>query len=151
MGGPPITGDLSDTSHPGCSRVSPGLCSPPAPAQLKQHEPKTYHEANQRDECTDILAPSFHPRSPTWYLQSGVTSAFWGLSHPPLCLASEICVCVCVFFLFKGLFFSSGCVRPVAWRQASYSSLSLSVQISSLSLSLFHSYHQALNLPPTKQ
>jgi len=42
---------------------------------------------------------------------------------------------VCVFFFIWGtfFFFPSGCVRPVAWRQASYSSLSFSVQISSLS------------------
>lgn len=60
------------------------------------------------------------------------------LSSSSLSRFRNLCVW-CFFFLFKGLFFfffPSGCVRLVAWRQASYSSLSLSVQISSLSLSL---------------
>lgn len=56
------------------------------------------------------------------------------------------------FFKFKGLFFyyfffPSGCVRPVAWRQASYSSLSFSVQISCLSF--IHTTKPRTYLPPS--
>lgn len=137
-GVPSSTGHLSGSPGPGCSGVSPGwLCSPPAPAPLSQREQQTYRGRSQRDDGTDILAPSCRLGSPSWCLQSGVTSAFRRLSHPPLCLASEISVCVCFFFFylrdFFFFFFPSGCVRPVAWRRASYSSLSFSVQISSLS------------------
>lgn len=134
------TPGVSSSSRQRCSSSRAGCpqrgCVPPS-----HHEQQTYRGWNQRGDCTDILAPSFHLGSPTWCLQSGVTSASRSLSHPsPLCLASEICVCggfFCwVFFSFKGLFFfspPSGCVRAVAWRQASYSSLSFSVPISSLS------------------
>lgn len=66
---------------------------------------------------------------------------------PGVCLILLLCVSlqksVCVVVFFVGFFFHlrdffffsppSGCVRAVAWRQASYSSLSFSVPISSLS------------------
>lgn len=103
------TPGVSSSSRQRCSSSRAGCpqrgCVPPS-----HHEQQTYRGWNQRGDCTDILAPSFHLGSPTWCLQSDVTSASRSLSHPsPLCLASEICACggfFCwVFFSFKGLFF----------------------------------------------
>lgn len=116
--------------------VSPAWLCPPKPPRAA-NLPGLESERGLHGHLGSLLPP----RVPNLVFAERCHQCLQSLSHPsPLCLASEICVCggfFCwVFFSFKGLFFfspPSGCVRAVAWRQASYSSLSFSVPISSLS------------------